>query len=185
MDTSWCGWRCLFRRITAAPGCAQTHPDLRIRLNANGRSLLVRGETEESDDSLFAKTPMAKSALRPDNCDSTPAGFAPVSLEPPATEQNSGRAASCLDPAQRPKSPLRFAILRGALAPSRSMSNFLAGKPPWYRSPGAREVVAAFGSADQPSLVTPAWKDDPRSSLGLQLAAINLPMEGKDAPAAA
>ena len=72
---------------------------------------------------------------------------------------------------------LKFKILRGTLAPSRSMSNFLAGKPPWYRPPESREVVAAFGSPVQPSLITPRWKDDPRWSLGVQLATINLPMD--------
>jgi hypothetical protein len=72
---------------------------------------------------------------------------------------------------------LKFKILRGALTPSRSMSNFLAGKLPWYRPPESRDVVAAFGSAVQPPLTTPAWKDDPRWSLGVQLATINLPMD--------
>jgi hypothetical protein len=72
---------------------------------------------------------------------------------------------------------LKFKILRGALAPSRSMSNFLAGRPPWYRPPASREVVAAFGSPLQPSLITPAWKDDPRWSLGVQLTTLNLPMD--------
>jgi hypothetical protein len=74
---------------------------------------------------------------------------------------------------------LKYKILRGALTPSRTMSNFLAGKPPWYRPPEAREVVAAFGSPVQPSLITPAWKDDPRWSLGVQLATLNLPMDWK------
>jgi hypothetical protein len=72
---------------------------------------------------------------------------------------------------------LKFKILRGALAPSRTMSNFLAGRPPWYRPSEAREVVAAFGSPVQPSLITPAWKNDPRWSLGVQLATLNLPMD--------
>jgi hypothetical protein len=72
---------------------------------------------------------------------------------------------------------LKFKVLRGALAPSRTMSNFLAGRPPWYRPSEAREVVAAFGSPVQPSLITPAWKDDPRWSLGVQLATLNLPMD--------
>jgi hypothetical protein len=72
---------------------------------------------------------------------------------------------------------LKFKILRGALAPSRSMSNFLAGRPPWYRPSEAREVVAAFGSPVEPSLVTPAWKDDPRWSLGVEMATLNLPMD--------
>jgi hypothetical protein len=72
---------------------------------------------------------------------------------------------------------LKFKILRGALAPSRSMSNFLAGKPPWYRPPESREAVRAFGSPLQSSLQTPKWKDDPRWSLGVQLATIHLPMD--------
>ena len=72
---------------------------------------------------------------------------------------------------------LKYKILRGALTPSRTMSNFLAGKPPWYRPPEAREVVAAFGPPVQRSLITPSWKDDPRWSLGVQLATLNLPMD--------
>lgn len=72
---------------------------------------------------------------------------------------------------------LKFRILRGALAPSRTMSNFLAGKPPWYRASESREVIAAFGSPVEPSLITPAWKDAPRWSLGVQMATMHLPMD--------
>jgi hypothetical protein len=72
---------------------------------------------------------------------------------------------------------LKFKILRGALTPSRTMSNFLAGRLPWYRANEPREVITAFGSPVQPSLITPAWKDDPRWSLGAQLTTLNLPMD--------
>lgn len=72
---------------------------------------------------------------------------------------------------------LKFKILRGALAPSRSMSNFLAGRPPWYQASEQREVLAAFGSPVQPSKITPAWKDDPRWGLGVQLTTLNVPMD--------
>jgi hypothetical protein len=72
---------------------------------------------------------------------------------------------------------LKFKILRGALAPSRTMSNFLAGRPPWYRPTEAREVVAAFGTPVQPTLITPSWKDDLRWSLGVHMATLNLPMD--------
>ena len=71
---------------------------------------------------------------------------------------------------------LKFKILRGALAPSRTMSNFLAGRWPWYRPTNAREVAAAFGSPVR-AAVTPAWKNDPRWSFGVQLATLNLPMD--------
>jgi hypothetical protein len=74
---------------------------------------------------------------------------------------------------------LKFKILRGALAPSRSMSNFLAGRPPWYRAPESREVIAAFGSPVEPLLEVPSWKDDPRWNLGAQLTSANLPADSE------
>lgn len=77
---------------------------------------------------------------------------------------------------------LKYKILRGALAPSRSMSNFLAGKPPWYRAAASRDVVAAFGSEIEPVLEVPAWKDAPRWGLGLQLTSASLPMDGEGCP---
>jgi len=77
---------------------------------------------------------------------------------------------------------LKFKILRGSLAPSRTMANFLAGRPPWYRPTESRELAAAFGSPVQPSLIRPAWKDDPRWSLGIQLATMNLPMDSEGCP---
>jgi hypothetical protein len=72
---------------------------------------------------------------------------------------------------------LKYKILRGALTPSRTMANFLAGKPPWYRPAEASEVVAAFGPAVQPVLKTPAWMDDARWSFGAQMTTITLPMD--------
>jgi hypothetical protein len=72
---------------------------------------------------------------------------------------------------------LKYKILRGALSPSRTMANFLAGKPPWYRPAEASEVVAAFGRAVQPVLKTPAWMDDPRWSFGAHMTTITLPMD--------
>jgi len=72
---------------------------------------------------------------------------------------------------------LKFKILRGALAPSRTMANFLAGRPPWYRPGSSADVVAAFGSPLQRALTRPPWKDDPRWSLGVQLTLASFPMD--------
>jgi hypothetical protein len=71
----------------------------------------------------------------------------------------------------------KFNILRGALTPSRSMSNMLAGKPPWYRYTGPREVVEAFGSPVRSVPDWPAWKDDPRWGLGVHLTSASFPMD--------
>lgn len=72
---------------------------------------------------------------------------------------------------------LKYKILRGALNPSRTMSNFLAGKPPWYRYSAENSTIAAFGSPYEARRIRPEWMDDPRWSLGLQYTAVNLPMD--------
>ena len=72
---------------------------------------------------------------------------------------------------------LKFKVLRGALAPSRTMSNFLAGRLPWYRPGNSADVAAAFGSPLQQALTRPAWKDDPRWGLGVQLTSASFPMD--------
>lgn len=72
---------------------------------------------------------------------------------------------------------LKYKILRGALSPSRTMSNFLAGKPPWYRYSAESSVLAAFGSPYQLPQSRPEWMDDPRWSLGLQFTSLGLPMD--------
>jgi hypothetical protein len=71
----------------------------------------------------------------------------------------------------------KFNILRGALSPSRSMSNMLAGKPPWHRPTGPREVVEAFGAPLRPVPEWPAWRDDPRWSLGVHLTSASFPLD--------
>ncbi len=71
----------------------------------------------------------------------------------------------------------KFNILRGALSPSRSMSNMLAGKPPWHRPTGPREVVEAFGAPLRAVPEWPAWKDDPRWSLGAHVTSASFPLD--------
>jgi hypothetical protein len=74
---------------------------------------------------------------------------------------------------------LKYKILRGALTPSRSMSNFLAGKPPWHRYYGPREVAEAFGSSLKSGqrAPRPEWQDDPRWGLGLHMTSASFPMD--------
>lgn len=72
---------------------------------------------------------------------------------------------------------LRYKILRGALSPSRTMSNFLAGKPPWYRYSPENSVWTAFGAPYQLQQARPEWMDDPRWNFGLQFISLGLPMD--------
>jgi hypothetical protein len=77
---------------------------------------------------------------------------------------------------------LKYNILRGALAPSRSMSNMLAGKLPWYRyadEPPSSPVLKEW----TPLVSTrPAWKDGPRWDLGFHVMNLNLPGNSKGCP---
>jgi hypothetical protein len=73
----------------------------------------------------------------------------------------------------------KLKVLRGALAPSKTMSNLLAGKLPWYRDNGPREVVKAFGAPPpvRSAGEWPEWKNQPRWDLGIQLISASLPMD--------
>lgn len=72
---------------------------------------------------------------------------------------------------------LGYKILRGALSPSRTMANFLAGKPPWYRYSAERETAAAFGIEPGKPLPRPEWMSEPRWNMGMQFTALHLPMD--------
>ncbi len=69
----------------------------------------------------------------------------------------------------------KYKVLRGALAPSLSFANILAGKWPWYRYPDA-ETLGAAGTLEEPAHVRPAWKYDPQWGLGIQLIGMSLPV---------
>jgi hypothetical protein len=83
--------------------------------------------------------------------------------------------AKLVDKMVKPRTAKHNLLLAG-LTPSRTMANVLAGKHPWYR-PVSESTTGAFGAMIQPVTSRPAWKDDPRWSLGLQFTELNLPMD--------
>ncbi len=68
-------------------------------------------------------------------------------------------------------------LLLAGLTPSRTMSNFLAGKHPWYRASAERESTIELGPSLSSIPKRADWKNDPRRSLGLQFTSLNLPMD--------
>ena len=71
---------------------------------------------------------------------------------------------------------LKYKILRGSLAPSHTFANLFAGKKPWFRYPEEGSFTETFG-APLRSAERPLWKDDPRSSLGVQFISMSFPAE--------
>lgn len=65
-----------------------------------------------------------------------------------------------------------YNLLRALLTPSRSVSNLLAFKYPWYRYRDY-SLEQPVGPVGEP----PAWKNDPRWDLGVQFTGISLPMD--------
>lgn len=70
---------------------------------------------------------------------------------------------------------LKFNILRGTLTPSRSMSNLLAGKLPWYRASDETPASGKFGKSLAEVKGRPPWKNQPRWDLGLHVISLHLP----------
>src|SRR4029077_1840583 len=70
----------------------------------------------------------------------------------------------------------KFKLLRGALAPSRSTSNLLAGRPPWYRYSKNSES-ADFRAARHRVRASSEWKTEPRSDLSIHLISEGLLMD--------
>ena len=62
------------------------------------------------------------------------------------------------------------------LAPSHTFANLFAGKKPWFRYPEKGSFIEAFG-APLRSAERPLWKDDPRSSIGVQFISMSFPAE--------
>jgi hypothetical protein len=76
----------------------------------------------------------------------------------------------------------KFNILRGALAPSRTLANALAGKPPWYRYSNEKSFAAIFGGPLQAVNPQPAWKGEPRWNAGMHYISLSLPMDREGCP---
>jgi hypothetical protein len=73
---------------------------------------------------------------------------------------------------------LKYKLLRGSLAPSHTFANLFAGKKPWFRYPEEGSFSETFGVPLR-STARPAWKDDPRSSVGVQFISLNFPLESE------
>ena len=76
---------------------------------------------------------------------------------------------------------VKYKVLRGTLAPARSMANMLAGHLPWYRPSPADDraptmLAEAFVATPQ---VRPAWTNEPRRELGIHFAGLDMPLESK------
>lgn len=75
-----------------------------------------------------------------------------------------------------------YKVLRGALAPSHTFSNLLAGKSPWYRYPEKDYLVAAGASLPEEPTEIPEWKTDPRLNVGFQMTSVGLPANNRNCP---
>jgi len=91
--------------------------------------------------------------------------------------------AKIVDPLAGDSTALKWKIVRGSLAPSRTMSNFLQGKLPWYR-PWLYENATGragnlFVKSDKPRDPNEAssWRDQPRKAIGIHYVNLNLPMD--------
>jgi hypothetical protein len=73
---------------------------------------------------------------------------------------------------------LKYKILRGSLAPSHTFANLFAGKKPWFRYQPEGTFTQAFGAPLHP-IERPAWKDEPRFSLGAQFITTNFPLDSE------
>ncbi len=73
---------------------------------------------------------------------------------------------------------LKYKILRGALAPSHTFANMFAWKLPWFRYAPEGTFTQTFGGPLQ-AVDRPAWKDEPRYSLGTQFISMNFPSDNE------
>lgn len=72
---------------------------------------------------------------------------------------------------------MKYKVLRGALAPSRTLANVLGGKSPWFRYPNAESSSASYGFGLQPVVEQPLWKSEPRFGASVQFISMNLPLD--------
>jgi hypothetical protein len=73
-----------------------------------------------------------------------------------------------------------YKVLRGALAPSRTFANLLAGKSPWYRYPETDYLRAVGGEFLEEETEIPEWKNDPRWQMGFQMTSVGLPVTNRN-----
>jgi hypothetical protein len=91
--------------------------------------------------------------------------------------------ARVVDPLAGDSTALKWKILRGSLAPSRTMSNFLQGKLPWYRpwlyenaTGRAGNLIVPSNKPTYPSEAS-SWRDQPRKAIGIHYVNLSLPMD--------
>ena len=91
--------------------------------------------------------------------------------------------AKIVDPLAGDSTALKWKILRGSLAPSRTMSNFSQGKLPWYRpwlyenaTGRAGNLIVPSNKPKNPSETT-SWRDQPRKAIGIHYVNLSLPMD--------
>jgi hypothetical protein len=94
--------------------------------------------------------------------------------------------AKIVDPLAGDSTALKWKILRGSLAPSRTMSNFLQGKLPWYRPWLYENATGRAGNLFVKSEKTKgpreasSWRDQPRKAIGIHYVNLSLPMDWED-----
>jgi hypothetical protein len=91
--------------------------------------------------------------------------------------------AKIVDPLAGDSTALKWKILRGSLAPSHTMSNFLQGKLPWYRPwlyenarGRAGNLLVKSEKLKNPSEAS-SWRDQPRKAIGIHYVNLSLPMD--------
>ncbi|HZC43698.1 MAG TPA: hypothetical protein VE195_05955, partial [Acidobacteriaceae bacterium] len=75
-----------------------------------------------------------------------------------------------------------YQLLRGALAPSHTFSNLLAGKSPWYRYHEKDYLIAAGEGLPEEPTEIPEWKTNPRLGMGFQMTSLELPAHDANCP---
>ena len=91
--------------------------------------------------------------------------------------------ARMVDPLAGDSQSLTWKIVRGSLAPSRTMANFLQGKLPWYRPWLYENATGRAGNLIVPSIKpkdpseASLWRDQPRKKIGIHYVNLSLPMD--------
>jgi hypothetical protein len=91
--------------------------------------------------------------------------------------------AKIVDPLAGDSQSLTWKIVRGSLAPSRTMSNFLQGKLPWYRPWLYENATGRAGNLFVKSeklkntSEASSWRDQPRKAIGIHYVNLSLPMD--------
>jgi hypothetical protein len=92
--------------------------------------------------------------------------------------------AKIVDPLAGDSQSLTWKIVRGSLAPSRTMSNFLQGKLPWYRpwlyenaTGRAGNLIVKSEKPKKNQSEASSWRDQPRKTIGIHYVNLSLPMD--------